>query len=254
MQEENFEKSVCVNIENYTGEKPVEVIIRKGEAARVADPLPTKAPIKTNIKGVISTPFDWLEKRVKNIDQLKSHIFVDREAMSITLITNEDDDYNRGTIIGTVEFTEIFKKTHINDDKHGWDPARLGQFLRLNRGLFTVREDCMKLVSLLKNFTAKAKSQVEKQRDPSGSMADVYRQEVESNLPKSFDLNLAIFKGTPKVTITVEFDHYLTDGDCLLLLVSPGANEAVEDFRDKCIDDVLDQIRKIAPEISIMEN
>ena len=39
----NLEKSVCVNIENYTGEKPVEVIIRKGEAARAADPLPTKA-------------------------------------------------------------------------------------------------------------------------------------------------------------------------------------------------------------------
>ena len=213
----NLEKSVCVNIENYTGEKPVEVIIRKGEAARAADPLPTKAPIKTNVKGVISTPFDWLEKRVKTIDQLKSHIFVDREAMSITLIVNEDDEYNRGTIVGTVEFTEIFK-------------------------------------SLLKNFTANAKSQVEKQRDPSGSRADVYRQEVESNLPKSFDLNLAIFKGTPKVTVTVEFDHYLSDGDCLLLLVSPGANEAVEDFRDKCIDDVLDQIRKIAPEISIMEN
>ena len=53
----------------------------------------------------------------------------------------------------------------------------------------------MKLVSLLKNFTANAKSQVEKQRDPSGSRADVYRQEVESNLPKSFDLNLSIFKG-----------------------------------------------------------
>ena len=32
--EENFEKTVCVNIENYTGEKPVEVIIRKGEAAK----------------------------------------------------------------------------------------------------------------------------------------------------------------------------------------------------------------------------
>lgn len=253
-EEMNIEKTVCVNIENYTGEKPVEVIVRKGEAARVADPLPTKAPIKTNIKGVISTPLDWLEKRVKTIDQLRSRIFVDREAMSITLTVNEDDEYTKGTIVGTVEFTEIFKKTHINDDNYGWNPARLGQFLRLNRSLFSVREDCMKLVSLLKNFTANAKSQVEKQRDPSGSRADVYRQEVETNLPKSFDLNLSIFKGTPKVNVTVEFDHYISDGECLLLLVSPGANEAVEAFRDKCIDDVLDQIRNIAPEITIMEN
>lgn len=253
METKDVEKMINLNIENYTGDKPVEVIIRKGEAARSVDPLPLKAPIKTNVSGVITTPFDWLVKRVKTIDQLKSHIFVDREAMSITLTTSEDDEYHKGTIVGTVEFTEIFKKAHINDDHYGWDPARLGQFLRLNRSLFANREDCMKLVSLLKNFTAKAKSQVEKQRDPSGSMADVYRQEVESNLPKSFDLNLSIFKGTPKVTVTVEFDHYLTDGDCLLLLVSPGANEAVEEFRDRCIDEVLDKIRAIAPDIAILE-
>lgn len=253
METKDVEKMINLNIENYTGDKPVEVIIRKGEAARSVDPLPLKAPIKTNVSGVITTPFDWLVKRVKTIDQLKSHIFVDREDMSITLTTSEDDEYHKGTIVGTVEFTEIFKKAHINDDHYGWDPARLGQFLRLNRSLFANREDCMKLVSLLKNFTAKAKSQVEKQRDPSGSMADVYRQEVESNLPKSFDLNLSIFKGTPKVTVTVEFDHYLTDGDCLLLLVSPGANEAVEEFRDRCIDEVLDKIRAIAPDIAILE-
>jgi hypothetical protein len=76
---------------------------------------------------------------------------------------------------------------------------------------------------------------------------------VESNLPKSFTVNLAIFKGTPKVAITVEFDHYLADGDCYLQLVSPGANEAVEEFRDNCIDDVLNRIREIAPDIAIME-
>ena len=76
---------------------------------------------------------------------------------------------------------------------------------------------------------------------------------VESNLPKSFTLSLAIFKGTPKVPIVVEFDHYLADGECFLQLVSPGANEAVEAYRDSCIDEVLGKIREIAPEIAIME-
>ena len=46
------DKTVSVNIENYTGEKPIEVIIRKGEAAKAVEPLATKAPIKTNISGV----------------------------------------------------------------------------------------------------------------------------------------------------------------------------------------------------------
>ena len=115
----NLEKSVCVNIENYTGEKPVEVIIRKGEAAKAANPLPTKEPIKTKLEGTISTPFDWLEKRVDTIDQKRANIQVDREAMKITLTVNENDEYLKGTITGKVEFTEIFKKTKINDSQNG---------------------------------------------------------------------------------------------------------------------------------------
>lgn len=251
--EETKEKSVSVNIQNYTGEKPIEVIIRKGEAAKAVEQLPTKAPIKTNVSGVITTPYDWLSKRIGLVDQKRAHILVDREKMTVTLVVNEEDEYTKGTIMGTVEVTDTFKSTKINDTKSAWVPERLGQFLRLNRSLFTDKEECMKLVSYLKNFTAKAKSEIQKQKDPNGSRADVFRQEVESNLPKSFTLNISIFKGTPKTAIEVEFDHYLVDGECVLQLVSPGANDMVEEFRDKCIDDVLGKIINIAPDIAIME-
>lgn len=150
-------------------------------------------------------------------------------------------------------FTETYDRFGINDPQAGWTPAKLGQFIRLNRGVFEERQECMKLVSQLKNFTAKAKAEIQKQRDPSGSTADVYRQEVESNLPKSFTVNLAIFKGTAKQSIEVEFDHYLKDGEVFLQLVSPGANELTETYRDQCIDDVLDKIREVAPDIAILE-
>ncbi len=250
--EEIKEKQVCVNIQNYTGEKPVEVIIRKGEAAKAVENLPTKAPIRTSLAGVITAPYDWLEKRINQVDQKKAYVIVNRENMEIKLIINEDNEYLRGEVKGSVEFTEIFKKTKINSPE-GWLPDRLGQFLRLNRALFSNREEAMKLVSNLKGFKAKVNSEIEKQKDPSGSRAEVFRQSVESNLPKEFVLNLSIFRGTPKVAITVEFDHYLVDGDCILQLVSPGACEAVESYRDSCIDDVLGKIRNIAPDIAIIE-
>lgn len=252
METKDVEKMINLNIENYTGDKPVEVIIRKGEAARSVDPLPLKAPIKTAISGVISTPYDWLVKRIDTINQKKAHVDVNREKMTLTLVVNEDDEYTRGTITGKVEFTDVYVATKINASG-AWEPERLGRFFRLNRILFTNREEGMKLVSQLMNFSAHAKSEVQKQKDPSGSRADIYKQEVKSNLPKDFVLNLSIFKGTTKVAVTVEFDHYLTDGECYLQLVSPGANEAVEEFRDKCIDDVLDKIRAIAPDIAILE-
>lgn len=100
---------------------------------------------------------------------------------------------------------------------------------------------------------APEKAEIEKQRDPSGSVADVYRCQVESNLPKSFTVNMAIFKGTAKQPIEIEFDHYLTNGEVFLQLVLPGANEVMESYRDKCIDEVLDKIKDIAPDIAILE-
>lgn len=250
---ENQEKGLTVNIGEYKGEQPIVIEYREGRASSPVQPLETKAPEKVNISGVISTPFDWLEKRLTEINQKTSNVLVNREDMSITLTVNENDFYKKGVIKGSVEVSEIFEKFGINDGEKGWIPAKLGQFLRLNRGVFLEKEQCMVLVSQLKNFTANAKTEIQKQRDPSGSMAEVYRSQVESNLPKSFTVNIAIFKGTAKTPIEVEFDHYLRDGDVALQLVSPGANELMEDYRDKCLDDVLNKIRAIAPEIAILE-
>ena len=246
-------KGLTVNIGEYKGEKPIEVIYREGTAAKAQEILLTKAPESISMAGVISTPFDWLAKRVDTIDQKQANIKVNRESMSIVLTINETDGYNKNTITGTVQFSEVFAKFGINDEKKAWEPARLGQFLRLNRGVFEDKEKCMIMVSALKNFTAKAKSEIQKMKDPSGSTADVFKQQVESNLPKSFSVSLAVFKGTPKSRIEVEFDHYLSDGDVYLQLVSPGANEMVEAYRDTCIDQVLDKIKEIAPDIAILE-
>lgn len=233
--------------------KPIEIILREGFAAKAQEVLPTKAPESISVIGVISTPFDWLQKRVDTIDQKNANIEVNREKMSIKLTINETDSYHKNTISGTVQLSEVFAKFGINDERRAWEPAKLGQFLRLNRGVFEDREKCMLMVSNLKNFTAKAKSEIQKMKDPSGSTADVYKSQVESNLPKIFSICLSIFKGTPKERIEVEFDHYLSDGNVYLQLVSPGANEMVEQYRDSCIDTVLESIREIAPDIAILE-
>lgn len=241
---------ITINIEHYTGEKPIEVVYREGRAGSVLD---AKAPESISISGVLSTPLDWLEKRVDTIDQKKANILVNREEMTIILTINESDHYTKNTITGKAQLSEIFKKFGINDPNCGWVPAKLGQFLRLNRSVFEDKEQCMKLVSNLKNFTAKAKSEIEKQHDPSGSRADVYRQTVESNLPKSFTVHIPIFAGPAKTSFSVEFDHYLTDGEVFLQLVSPGAQELMDEWRDKSIDEVLNAIREIAPDIAILE-
>ena len=128
---------INLTIENYTGEKPIVVVYREGLAGKVLD---EKAPVSTDVAGVLSTPLDWLEKRVATIDQKKAKILVEREKYTITLIVNESDPYNKATISGTAELSEVFKKFGINDPNAGWVPAKLGQFIRLNLSLIHISE------------------------------------------------------------------------------------------------------------------
>lgn len=250
---ENNEKIKVVISEGADTTKPIEVILREGEAPKAIEQLPTKEPCKISLDGVIDMPLRWLEKRIDTIDQKRANIVVDREEMKISLTINEDDYYQKNTISGNIQFSDTYSKFGINNEKKAWTPNELGQFLRLNRGVFENKDQALVLISNLRNFTAKAKSEIQKQKDPSGSTADVYKQHVESNLPKSFIVFLPIFKGTSKQLIEIEFDHHILNGDVLLQLVSPGANELTNEYRDICINSVLDKIITIAPDIAILE-
>ena len=76
---ENQEKGLTVNIGEYKGEKPIEVVYRIGNAPKALDELPIKQPESISVSGVIRTPLDWLEKRIDTIDQKRANIKVNRE-------------------------------------------------------------------------------------------------------------------------------------------------------------------------------
>lgn len=52
MEEKN--KGLNINIEHYTGEKPIEVVYRLGDAAQAQQPLATKAPGKRSVFPALS--------------------------------------------------------------------------------------------------------------------------------------------------------------------------------------------------------
>lgn len=53
--EQTNEKKCFVNIEHYTGEKPIEIIYREDAPAKHIDPIPAKMPSALNIAGTIAT-------------------------------------------------------------------------------------------------------------------------------------------------------------------------------------------------------
>lgn len=230
----------------------VEITIREVNSV---NELPLKPPLNINLSGTIGAPLEFLTKRIKEtsqIDQTRSHIMARREEMTIALYINEDDEYFLGRIEGRLEYHPRFKEFGINSDKV-WTPSELGMFFKMNRAFFSTKEDNMKLVTDLMNFKASVDNKIERSMKESGDRTDNFAQVVNSNLPKAFNLVIPIFKGMPPETIEVETFARINGREVSFVLLSPGAQQIVEEIRDKVIDEQLSKIRGIAPDIVIIE-
>ena len=226
-----------------------EVIIREGAAPKVLDP---KAPVKMNVNGTINAPFEYLTKRIDCINQKECHIIVNREKITIELVVNESDEYTRGTIAGTLQYHPKFEEFGINAGKV-WSPFDFAMFCKMNRAFFADKNVNMSLVSACKNFTAKVNNQIERAIQENGNRTDNFAQVVNSNLPEQFTLSIPIFKGGKKEDLVVETFAKIDGRNVAFVLLSPGAEETLEDLRDKAIDEQLNAIKAIAPDIAIFE-
>ncbi len=226
-----------------------EVIIREGAAPKVLDP---KAPVKMNVNGTINAPFEYLTKRIDCINQKECHIIVNREKITIELVVNESDEYTRGTIAGTLQYHPKFEEFGINTGKV-WSPFDFAMFCKMNRAFFADKNVNMSLVSACKNFTAKVNNQIERAAQENGNRTDNFAQVVNSNLPEQFTLSIPIFKGGKKEDLVVETFAKIDGRNVAFVLLSPGAEETLEDLRDKAIDEQLNAIKAIAPDIAIFE-
>lgn len=241
-----------LNVIMSDGQTTAEVIIRNVDNV---NELPVKEPVKVNIKGTIGAPLEFLKKRMDDpnqIDAKRCHILVNREKISITLITNENQFYLKDSIEGTLQMHPKFNEFGINAGKV-WTPTDLGMFFKMNRSFFPNKEDNMMLVTELMNFTASVNNTIERSAKESGDRTDNFSQVVNSNLPKSFKLQIPIFKGTPAEDVEVETFAQISGRDVAFILISPGAQSALEDTRDKAIDKQLDAIRELCPWIAIIE-
>jgi hypothetical protein len=234
------------------GQEKAEVIFR--EVTKVNE-LDVKAPVKLAINGTLKSVVEFLTRRndqKEQINQKRCHILIDRDEISIELIYNENDEYNKGTVKGTMLLNAKFEEFGINSGKV-WTPTGLGLFFKMNRAFFISKEDNMKLVNELMNFTAIVNNSIEKSAKENGDKTDKFAQTVNSNLPGVFILKIPIFKGLPAETLEVETFAQINGREISFTLISPAANQTMEELRDKSIDNEIAEIRQITPDIAIIE-
>ena len=233
-----MEKENKINVvvpENYNG-TPIEIVLREGKASEELDP---KEPERVVINGTIDAPFRWLEKRVELINQKSANIIVNRDKMGLAL-TIDETNYYQTEISGILQASKEMQEFGINTDKK-WEPIKLSQFFKMHRAFFKDKSENMMLVSTLKNFKAKVNQDIERSKEENGSKVDNYSQVVDSNLPKSFKLNVPLFKGFANEEIEVEIYADVDGRDVSLSLVSAGANETIEEYKNKVIDEQIEE-------------
>ena len=233
---------------DYNG-KAIEVVIREGYASKVLDEQP---PVKIDITGTIDAPLRWLKQRISLIDQKKANIRVNRSNMRILLTTEETDPLNGGSVMGVLKVSDEIQRFGINTSKK-WIPIELSMFLKMNRAFFPDKSQNMQLVSDLKKFKAKIDSQLEQSKEENGSYSERYSQVVDSNLPKSFKIRIPLFRGFQPEDIEIETYADIDGRSVTLSLISAGANETMEEYKNRVIDEQLAEIEAVAPDLVIIE-
>lgn len=211
--------------------------------------LPVYEPVKYAASGVIDTVFRYLEKRVELIDQLDTTIKIDREKMSISMVVHDKDHFSEN-VSGKLSVHPDFEKFNINNGEQK-TPEKWGDFFRMNRSFFQSKSENLGLVAKLKGFTANVQKVVEEKMATNGNRKSLMDQVVTHNLPDAFKLNLPLFRGQPAKSIEVEIviDSQSLDAS----LESPEANEFMDKVKNEAIDEQIELIKGIAPQVLIIE-
>ena len=249
-------KEIKVTVEN--GVK--ELVVRHGKAEPVAE---FRKGVK--VSGTLSLPRIHLTNPPKsltskgllvigdkdNIDNVLaySYLEVNRDKGSIDFIEDAGNAWEN-TYSGILEKDERFEKFNINTGK-SYTTLELAEFIKMNRSHFETREKAMLLVSSLRNFKAKVDKDIENADDGRGNRKILLAQAVDSNIPESFKINVPIFKGYDKQIIEVEIS--IDAGDLSCTLISPEANDYIEEVKDSLIDAEIAQIRELHPTLRIFE-
>lgn len=179
----------------------------------------------------------------------ESYLTVDRDKMEIVFVEFAGKEYE-SRYIGRLVLGPDFEKFGINQNK-SYTPLELAELIKMNRSFFESKTEAMKLVSELRNFEAKVNREVEAKADDRANRKVLLAQTVSTNVPDGFKLKLPIFKGADPKVFEVEIGIDPMDLSCRL--ISPEANDIVNDTKNDIIDDQKTKIQELHEGLRVFE-
>ena len=244
MKKDTIQKEV---IKKVTQEKEdTKIVFLEGKAPD------HKFPKNTSISGNIDSVYRFIQDRKdeKEYQNKKSYCEVSLEDGTMKLTVNEQDHDGNYTINGSVELSKIFKELGINTPKR-YEPLELASLLRLKRSIFESHSAHAEIVSTLKNIKATVNQNVEKSKQDNGDVRFLFQQEVQSNMPSAFTLNLPLIKGGEKEKINVEVILEADGMNIQCFLVSVDGQESIDNQLESLVEE---QVKLIEDDVLVIYN
>lgn len=222
-----------------------EVIIREGSAAVIH--VPNGIEISDASIGAVH---EYLKKEgIDGTEIANSFVTFSYESLNLSLSFAHRRE-KADKICGVLKLHPDLKLWDING-KTSYSTFQLADFMKMNRHYFESKDIAMKLVSELRDFKGRVEADIEASDNKRGDRRVLVAQRATSNIPESFVLNLPVFVGTDSVKVVVEININADDLSCNL--ISPDLKGIIDLETRKIIDDELNSIKELFPELRIFQ-
>ena len=230
-----------------SNDKKVETMVENGLSQLVI--LEGKAPEQHNaqpviIRGNIDAPSRFLEGKITEFEDSKSHCMVSKTDGIIMLVLNEQSVVDKYTVIGEISVSKKFNSLGINNDKVRYEPEELANKLKLLRSMFVSKMEHASICNILRNLKAKINAQIESLDDRKGNVTENFKQTVSSNMPDSIKLKLPLLEGEEPIEIEVNVILEANGGSGIICsLESVDAAELIEFQFEQRVNQEVDKIK-----------
>lgn len=217
------------------GKLPTELVIREGAAA------PVILPKHREWNGDYTSVMEWLRVNKSTLDKNVVVFTYDSSLMTLDVDTNPQFDDNI-IISATLRHNRDLEAFGINKEKF-FSKKDLENLVKMNRYFFKNADENAKLLIALSKLNLKVEALINDEKDKRGNTNQGYSQNVTSDMPLDFTMNIPVYNGLPKSTFRVEICFDVTDRSIRFWLESVELKELQLDLAEQIFQPQIEAIR-----------
>lgn len=168
-----------------------------------------------------------------------SHLIVDKELGTITLLWMERDPYQKITVKGSLSHDKDFNVFQINKGK-GYGTKEIARLIRRNKRIIEDKNKAEELADAFTTFKATVDVAMEQSGDErTGSFHRAFKKVVNSGLPKEFDISINLWKGGKTHNLSLYHEIEEANNQFTVFICCDDLDDIMELERDELMDKCL---------------